>query len=189
VLHESQLKFDASVEAVGVRLTTSTNGGSNNNNNNNNSNAVHVYSVYKPPSADAATFYGDLCDIVTANATCNSTTIIAGDTNMDVFVSAKASKVAAYCDELEVAQWIRQPMHGGACIDHVMVTTGRLVENIRLMAPIEKLHTPIMFDVRVLLPPPPPPNCMRTTCSWRSANWVGMEVWLNEQPYDPPVRV
>jgi hypothetical protein len=54
---------------------------------------VAIFSVYKPPNSNPDEFYTELIDIVTSQSDQQSITIIAGDTNMNMFDASKKNKV------------------------------------------------------------------------------------------------
>jgi hypothetical protein len=143
---------------------------------------VHVFSVYKPPNVNPDIFYEDLVDIVTFLLDENSTVIIAGDTNMNIFESQKKDKVEKYCNEMCLKNWINTPTHKDSCIDHLMVSKGTEVRNIQFHAPVEKWHVSITCEVYmkklvnkdIRSTPTSLPN-------WKRAAWDAMDEWIKNQ--------
>jgi hypothetical protein len=141
-----------------------------------------IFCVYKPPTTNPAHFYGDVADAVTPHLTPATTIIIAGDTNMDALDVLKKKKIDQFCQEVNAHNWISAPTHRDSCIDHIMVTKGVAVRNVKILPPIEKWHSVTLCEVSV-------PQLQRkkanpkpqTILIWRKANWLGMEKWLQNQ--------
>jgi hypothetical protein len=147
---------------------------------------VAIFSVYKPPNSNPDEFYTELIDIVTSQSDQQSITIIAGDTNMNMFDASKKNKVTQYCMEMNVIEWVDKATHLDSCIDHIMVTKGINVTNLQLLSPIEKRHATITCEI--ILPEQNTRQSINTNQDskvtvkyWKKASWEDMKSWLVDQ--------
>ena len=147
---------------------------------------VAIFSVYKPPNSNPDEFYKELTDIVTSQSDQQSTIIIAGDTNMNMFDASKKNKVTQYCTEMNVIEWVDKATHLDSCIDHIMVTKGINVTNLQLLSPTEKRHATITCEIILPEQNARQPNNSNqdskiTVKCWKKASWEEMKSWLLDQ--------
>jgi exonuclease III len=139
-----------------------------------------AFSIYKPPNVNADNFYEELVDVTTLFSD-NTTLIIAGDTNMNLMSKSKKRKVDEYCLEMNVKNHVDKATHKDACIDHIMVTKGIHVQNIRLLSPIEKWHAFVTCEVIVEETRVQSLEEKSGYLKWNKTNWDDMLSWIRNQ--------
>lgn len=141
---------------------------------------ITVFCVYKPPNVNADKFYEDIVDMTTMHSD-QTTVVVAGDTNMNILEQSKRQKVEHYGHEMNLQSHVLVPTHKEACIDHIMVTKGTIVTNIRVLSPIEKWHSVITCEIDTQTKESKGILKQIISLNWRKAQWNAMEIWLREQ--------
>ena len=125
------------VEAVGIRLKCL-------------GTTLNVISTYRTPSSNAANYYENLLDYLTHIICHESSTIVAGDTNVDASKQSNATIIQHFCDSLKLSQIVNTVTHKNSIIDHIYYpTTGLGSASVTLLSPIEKYHATILATMSI----------------------------------------
>jgi uncharacterized protein (UPF0303 family) len=164
-LRHSAVACNSNIEGVSVKLQNRN---------------VIVLSVYKPPNENENKFYEEISDIITLNED-NCTIVVVDDTNMNTLVSSNSQKVNRYCHEMNLINHVTEGTHKDSCIDHVMISTGTSVSNVKLFSPIEKWHVLVTCELLVKSSNVSMPNENIVYLKWGKANWDDMRLWIRDQ--------